>query len=277
MLNPIHTFIHRVGRLVFLDRAADPTANGELQRNATHVKVYSGGAVRNLSDVGAAPSHTHASHTGIGTGDHHAQLHAAAHKSAGGDAIKLDELAAPTDITTLDASTTLHGLLLKLGGGTTNFLRADGTWSAPGGGGSDISVRVRHSVDQSITDTTWTVLAFNTEAFDTDTMHDNVTNNSRLTATTAGKYLIIGLVEWQANVTGVRGFRITKNGTTIIAAANGLPNSAADDHQRHISTIIDMAATDYVTLSVLQKSGGALNVQGNSVYTPVFSMIKILG
>lgn len=36
-----------------------------------------------------------------------------------------------TDITTANATTLLHGLLPKLGGGSTNFLRADGTWSAP--------------------------------------------------------------------------------------------------------------------------------------------------
>jgi hypothetical protein len=57
--------------------------------------------------------------------------HATAHKSGGGDAIKLDELAAPTDITTLDASTSAHGLMKKYPGGTTNFLRADGTFAAP--------------------------------------------------------------------------------------------------------------------------------------------------
>ena len=45
--------------------------------------------------------------------------------------IKLDELAAPTDVTTLNATTSIHGLLPKLGGGSTNFLRADGTWNAP--------------------------------------------------------------------------------------------------------------------------------------------------
>lgn len=61
--------------------------------------------------------------------------HAASHKSGGADAIKLDELAAPTDVTTLNATTSAHGLLPKLGGGTTNFLRADGTWAAPPGGG----------------------------------------------------------------------------------------------------------------------------------------------
>ncbi len=61
--------------------------------------------------------------------------HATSHKSAGSDPIKLDELAAPTDVTTLNATVSAHGLLPKLGGGTTNYLRADGTWAQPAGGG----------------------------------------------------------------------------------------------------------------------------------------------
>jgi hypothetical protein len=39
--------------------------------------------------------------------------HAADHKAGGIQPIKLDEFAAPTDITTLNATTSLHGLLLK--------------------------------------------------------------------------------------------------------------------------------------------------------------------
>lgn len=62
--------------------------------------------------------------------------HATSHKSGGADAIKLDELAAPTDITTLNATTALHGLLRKLDGLTTTFLRGDGTWATPPAGGS---------------------------------------------------------------------------------------------------------------------------------------------
>jgi hypothetical protein len=61
-------------------------------------------------------------------------LHASTHQSGGGDAIKLDDLAAPDDNTDLDATTGAHGLLPKLGGGTTNFLRADGSWATPSGG-----------------------------------------------------------------------------------------------------------------------------------------------
>ncbi len=38
-----------------------------------------------------------------------------------------------TDIVTGDASITSHGYLPKLGAGTTNFLRADGTWATPPG------------------------------------------------------------------------------------------------------------------------------------------------
>jgi hypothetical protein len=57
--------------------------------------------------------------------------HASTHQSGGSDAIKLDDLATPDDNTDLNATTGRHGLLPKLGGGTTNFLRADGTWSAP--------------------------------------------------------------------------------------------------------------------------------------------------
>ena len=48
----------------------------------------------------------------------------------------MDDLAVPDDNADLNASLTAHGLLLKLGGGTTNFLRAGGTWAAPLGGGS---------------------------------------------------------------------------------------------------------------------------------------------
>ncbi len=83
---------------------------------------------------------------GSGAGDSvryeqlHAQNHKTRHHSGGGDAVQLDNLAAPDDNTDLDATTAKHGLLKKLGGGTSNFLRADGAWaSPPGGGGLKVS------------------------------------------------------------------------------------------------------------------------------------------
>ncbi|MCU0913029.1 MAG: hypothetical protein MUC88_00525 [Planctomycetes bacterium] len=58
--------------------------------------------------------------------------HATSHKSGGGDSIKLDELAAPTDVTTLNATIGAHGLLPKLSGSSMDGLRGDGTWGSVG-------------------------------------------------------------------------------------------------------------------------------------------------
>ena len=60
---------------------------------------------------------------------------------AGVQANKLDDLTAPDDNTDLNATVSAHGLLPKLGGGTTNFLRADGTWAAPAGGSSPLTTK----------------------------------------------------------------------------------------------------------------------------------------
>ena len=79
--------------------------------------------------------------------------HAASHKTGGADAIALDELAAPSDNTNLDATASAHGLLPKLSGNSTDALKGDGTWgpvSSSGGGGG----------------LTWTAATSNTQAVD---------------------------------------------------------------------------------------------------------------
>jgi hypothetical protein len=55
--------------------------------------------------------------------------HAASHKSGGSDPVKLDELAAPDDNATLNASASKHGLLRKLSGIGTQALTGDGAWT----------------------------------------------------------------------------------------------------------------------------------------------------
>ncbi|MBA7537809.1 hypothetical protein ES705_30079 [subsurface metagenome] len=52
-----------------------------------------------------------------------------------GAEVKLDDWATPSTGTTLDSSTGRHGLLPQLGGGTVDYLRADGTWVTPPGAG----------------------------------------------------------------------------------------------------------------------------------------------
>lgn len=126
------------------------------------------------------------------------------------------------------------------------------------------SASIRHSATQSIANNSWVTLAFNTENWDTDAIHDNATNNSRLTCKTAGKYLVIAHAEFDANATGTRIVRIDKGGVNQVqefspAAALGLGPMGLTAH-----ITLDMAVNDVVTMLVCQDSGGAINVTVNT-------------
>ena len=69
------------------------------------------------------------------------------------------------------------------------------TWVLQGdGGGSAVGARAYHDASQSISNSSATSLALNQERYDTDTIHDLSTNNSRLTAPSDGYYHIEGNV-----------------------------------------------------------------------------------
>lgn len=141
---------------------------------------------------------------------------------------------------------------------------------------ADIGARVTHDTTQSVANTGFTTLAFNTEKFDTDTIHDTSTNNSRLTCKTTGKYLISANITFAANATGYRQLVFLLNGTTYIASViNQAPTTGGATGSMLISTIYSLTANDYVEVQAAQSSGGALNVLSGSEYTPEFMMQKI--
>jgi hypothetical protein len=135
--------------------------------------------------------------------------------------------------------------------------------------------RVYHSTFQAITNTTLTALAFNTERYDTDTIHDTVTNNSRLTCKTAGTYHIQGTISWEAAAAGTyRLCRIRLNGTTLIASSTYAPSAFAAVSNDHIvSTDYALAVNDYVELVVQHNAGaGGLQVLSTANMSPEFIM-----
>ena len=124
-------------------------------------------------------------------------------------------------------------------------------------GGYTQGAKVKHSAAQSIPDATATIPAFDTEEYDTDTIHDVTTNNSRLTCKTAGKYLCILTSAWASNTTGRRTGDFRVNGTDIISGHSIAP---APTYPINVSaTIVDLAVNDYVEARVAQNSGAALN------------------
>jgi hypothetical protein len=128
------------------------------------------------------------------------------------------------------------------------------------------------SVNHSILTTTVTSVILNAEAYDTDAIHDNAVNNTRLTVP-AGvtRIRLTGYVKWAANGSAMRQLAIRKNGAggtiddvmagyepTIYTSASG---ASAEEHGANIdSGIITVAAADYFELRVEQTSGLSLNL-----------------
>src|SRR6266498_3435152 len=150
------------------------------------------------------------------------------------------------------------------------------TWTDGSGGGTPVSAarlgvieqgiydshrmpcaRVYHNIAQTLTNNVILALAFNSERFDTDTIHDTVTNNTRLTCKTAGVYEIGGSAEFAGNATGVRSLQILLNGATALVEQD-ITSTGAGVHRMCVSTVYQLAVNDYVEFRPLQPPGGLL-------------------
>ena len=136
------------------------------------------------------------------------------------------------------------------------------------------AARVYNSAAISISHNLDTVLTFNSECFDTDAIHDTITNPSRLVCKTAGLYLIVGHVRFASNPTGFRYIYIRVNGTTSLGvqetpAVSGVPTILS------VATLYQLAVNDYVELVVFQNSGAALNVEVSVAQSPEFALVRV--
>ena len=129
------------------------------------------------------------------------------------------------------------------------------------------------SADEAIANGTNVHVSWDSETggYDTDTIHDTVTNNKRLTVPTGvTKVRLSAQVVWESSATGVRRIILSKNDeTTTPATALGMPSDwAPASGGVHVnsfcSPIITVVATDYFTLDAYQTSGGSLNVDATA-------------
>lgn len=167
-------------------------------------------------------------------------------------------------LATTDAFTTsAAGLAPASGGGTTNFLRADGSWAAPPGGSTTFSgASARFAGGVTITTGTETLVTFDTEIYDTSAYHDNSTNPSRFIAPTTGYYLFVASANWQADAAGIRYIHVQKNAAGSSSGGTGCGQSwsapAASGPTIHqVSGVVQMTAGDYLELFVYQSTGGS--------------------
>lgn len=149
--------------------------------------------------------------------------------------------------------------------GTLDFVASAG--AAP----ALLGARGVKSAAQSITNETITAVSFDgADTFDSNSIHDPATNNTRFTipAASDGYYEIVASVTFASSTTGLREIMLRKNGATYLKILEVPASSVAGKTSLSLSDVVPLVATDYVEICVYQTSGGALNVNGDAAGNP---------
>lgn len=126
------------------------------------------------------------------------------------------------------------------------------------------------STNQSLSNNTNTAVTFDTENYDTDSFHSNVTNNTRFTIPSgkAGKYLITGTMSFASDTTGYREVMLYKNGAISNFLAKNYPVQTSGTNV-NFNVVVNLAVNDYIEIYVIQTSGTTMNLQGTSGYSEI--------
>lgn len=116
----------------------------------------------------------------------------------------------------------------------------------------------RQTIVQSLATGSGTAISLDTNEIDTDGGHSTVTNNSRYTAKTQGRFMFSGGVGYATSGAGSRWAYWSINGTALNGASQSLPGNVLRLAAPTMSGFFN-GSTDYLELFALQNTGGALN------------------
>lgn len=130
-----------------------------------------------------------------------------------------------------------------------------------------VGCRLTKSANQSISNATETAISFDGETWDTNTFHDNATNNTRITIPSGytGKYQLSGEISLAA-MTGGAYVLIKKNGSVLSYPEVMDSSSATYDNNFTFYQLLSLTAADYVEMFLFQASGGAKNCQTSTSF-----------
>jgi len=170
---------------------------------------------------------------------------------------------------------------VTLGTSGETFTAATGV-TISGGLANTPSFRAYMNATQTVNDVTNTVVAYNTESFDTDSAYNNSTYRFTVPSGKAGKYFFSAQAYiFQSGATLYSAdFQIRKNGTNQSADSLGLDSSDNYSYIIKTNTILDLAVSDYIDVNIQGNTndGGTFSVFTASPYQfGVFQGYKLIG
>lgn len=116
------------------------------------------------------------------------------------------------------------------------------------------------SASQSVASSSTTTLTADSENYDNDGMHSTVSNTSRITIQTPGRYLFSARVSFAAGNSGIRQVLLYRNGAEALGSCL-LPTAGGGFSTSFVvTTTALMSAGDYVETRVLHTQGTNLAV-----------------
>jgi hypothetical protein len=154
------------------------------------------------------------------------------------------------------------------------------TWATPSGGfPTHVGCLTFKSGSQSLSNANQTYISFDQEVYDTNSIHDNSTNNGRLTVPSGngGYWFIYALGSYDTSTGG--GNRMNSfivNRTTEFGTYAVLNPANAAQRQEVLSFAVrNLSAGDYVELLCAQYSGGTINLNGGNENSSRFGMYRL--
>lgn len=145
---------------------------------------------------------------------------------------------------------------------TSGGASAAPSWASPFNGASVYSTVDQTGLSQGV----WTAGSFTSEDYDTDTLHDNSTNPSRLTIPITGKWLIVGTLFIETNgvvVCNGVGLAIKINGAGIYGYTLCFP-SAGTTTSLTTSVVLSLTAGQYAEIfGMASGSSGTYKILGS--------------
>lgn len=129
---------------------------------------------------------------------------------------------------------------------------------------------------QSVPNTTFTLVSYDTNVYDTYGGHSTSVNNTRYVAQVAGIYMVVGRTAITFNAGGARGVGISYNGGGIGSTSPqvfaGPPTVTPTSSILQVLGFQQMAAGDYIEVMAYQSAGGPLSTIASASALNVFWM-----